>query len=373
MKRRHLLVSTAALPWLGLPTAPTWAQTAPSTAFDAALANTNPAQAAQAWLNTEQVDGLRELRQVGIAQFRVMFATQGVGSASASGGIGSGSGSASMHGRYVLAGVDEALMQSITDSAYERFGQSLQARGLTVVPFEGLPAAARERMAGVAVPAPAELKRGQGRGQSKEYKLFSAKGLPLYFGVSDPLRQHMGFGVSLSGIGWDSVEYAEAGVAGPEQVGLLKVTLVMDFVQMETSGGFFSSTASVGAEPGIRLTEESSLRAMVPKGLEEKPKPGGGTVWTTPTFSFDKMPVMTLKHTLQPANSGLIGVTDTTHTGVAAFQTAMQVVGLLGGLGGGRKDKRYEVAVDPVQYQAAASSTMGAVLDTWAAQIGAAR
>lgn len=373
MQRRKLLFTSVTLPLLSLTAGRAWTQAAPASPFDPSLASSNPAQAAQTWINTEQVDGLRELSKVGIVQFRVMFATQGVGSASASGGIGSGSGSASMHGRYVLAGVDDALMQSITDSAYERFSQSLQARGLTVVPFEALSAAARERMAGVAVPAPAELKRGQGRGQSKEYKLFSAKGLPLYFGLSDPLRQHMGFGVSLSGIGWDSVEYAEAGVAGPEQVGLLKVTLVMDFVQMETSGGFFSNTASVGAEPGIRLTEESSLRAMVPKGLEERPKPGGGTVWTTPAFSFDKMPVMTLKQTLQPANSGLIGVNDVTDTGVAAFQTAMQVVGLLGGLGGVRKDKRYEVAVDPAQYQAAASSTMGAVLDTWATQIGATR
>lgn len=373
MQRRKLLFTSVTLPLLGLTAGRAWTQAAPASPFDPALASTNPEQAAQDWLTTEQVDGLRDLRKVSIAQFRVMFATQGVGSASASGGFSSGSGSANMHGRYVLTGVDDAMMQSITDTAYERFGQSLQARGLTVVPFEALPATARERMASVAVPAPAELKRAQGKGQSKEYKLFSAKGMPLYFGLTDPLRQHMGFGVSLSGIGWDAVEYAEAGVAGPEQVGMLKVTLVMDFVQMETSGGFFSRTASVGGEPGIMLTEESSLRAMVPKGLEQKPKPGGDTIWTTPSFSFDKMPVVTLKQTLQPANSGLIGVTDATNAGVEAFQTAMQVVGFLGGMGGGRKDKRFEVAVDPVKYQAAANSTMGAVLDTWAAQIGAAR
>jgi hypothetical protein len=52
------------------------------------------------------------------------------------------------------------------------------------------------------------------------------------------------------------------------------------------------------------------------------------------------------------------------------LQTALQVVGFLGGMGGGRKDKRFEVKVDPVQYQAAAQATMDAVVDTWARLIG---
>lgn len=370
MKRRHLLVNAAALPWLGLLHGPARAQ---ATAFDPALASSHPEQAAKDWLSTDQIDGLRELRRVSIAQFRVMFATQGLGSASASGGFGSGVGSAHMHGRYVLTGVDAALMQAITDSAYQRFSQSLQARGVGVVPFGDLPAPARERIASQAVASPAKLERSLGKGTSKEYQLFSAAGLPLYFGVSDPLRQHMGFAVALSGIGWDSLEFVESGVAASEQIGLLKVTLVMDFIELETSGGFFSRTASVGGEPGIQLTQESALRAMVPKGLEERPKPGGGTVWTTPSFTFDKMPVIALKHTLQPSSSGLIGMTDATDAGLAAFQGAMQVIGMLGGLGGGRKDKRFEVKVDPAQYHTAANATLGAVLDTWATQIGAPR
>jgi hypothetical protein len=371
MQRRHLLAAGLSLPLYGLSAGPLQAQTGQAPAFDPGLAQSDPAQAAQAWLNSSEAEGLRDLRKVSIAQFRVMFATQGVGSAMASGGFGSGSGSASIHGRYVLTGVDDALMQSITDAAYERFGQSLTARGLTVLPFESLPASARERMGAVAVPSPAELKRASGKGQSKEYKLVSAKGLPLYFGLNDPLRQLMGFSVALSGIGWDAMEYVESAIAGPDQVGVLKVTLVMDFIQMETSGGFFSSTARIGGEPGIQLTEESSLRVMLPQRLEERPKPGGGTVWAPPSYSFDKMPVLALKQTLQPANSGLIGISDVTNGGVAALQTALQVVGFLGGMGGGRKDKRFEVKVDPVQYQAAAQATMGAVVDTWARQIGA--
>jgi hypothetical protein len=371
MQRRHLLAAGLTFPLLGLGAGPLHAQTVPAgPVFDPALAQSDPAQAAQAWLTSSETDGLRDLRKVGIAQFRVMFATQGVGSATASGGFGSGSGSASIHGRYVLTGVDDALMQSITDAAYDRFVQSLTARGLTVLPFVELPASARERMAGVAVPAPAEIKRASGKGQSKEYKLVSAKGLPLYFGLNDPLRQHMGFSVALSGIGWDAMEYVESGIAGADQVGLLKVTLVMDFIQMETSGGLFSNTARIGGEPGIQLTEESSLRVMLPQRLQERSKPGGGTVWAPASYSFDKMPVLALKQTLQPANSGLIGISDATNGGVAALQTALQVVGFLGGMGGGRKDKRFEVKVDPVQYQAAAQATMDAVVDTWARLIG---
>lgn len=371
MKRRELLASGLSLPLLGLAPHAAWAQDQANPAFDPTLAQTDPVQAAQAWMTASQPEGLAGLKKVSIAQFRVLFATQGVGSASASGGFGSGSGSAHMHGRYVLTGVDDALMQSITDAAHQRLTQSLQARGLTVLPFADLPAPALERFQKDAVAAPAEIKRAISKGQSKEYKLFSAKGLPLYFSLTDPLRGHMGFGVTLSGIGWDALDYVESGIAGPAQVGLLKVTLVMDFIEMETSGGFFSSTARVGGEPGIQLTSESSLRAVVPQGLEEKPKPGGGTVWVGPNFSFEKMPAITLKKTLQPANSGLIGISDATDATVATVQTALAVVGFLSGMGGGRKDKRFEVKVDSAQYQASAQATMGAVLDTWARQIGA--
>ena len=370
MKRRELLTASLGLPWLGLTAASAWAQDNPPPAFDPSLAQTDPAQAAQAWIEASQPEGLAALNKVCIAQFRVMFATRATASASASGGFGSGPGSANMHGSYTLAGVDDALMQSITDTAYQRLTASLQARGLTVVPFDALPAAAVERFKKDAVAAPAEIKRGSGRGQGKTHKLFSAQGLPLYFSTADPLRSLMGFGVSMSGLGWDALDYVESGVSGPEQLGLLKVTLVMDFIETDASGGFFARTASVDGKPGIKLTTESNLRAMVPQLLSQKPKPDGSLLWTTASYTFDKMPTLALKQTLQPANSGLLGVNDVTDATVAGVQTALAIVGFLGGMGGGRKDKSYEVKVDPAQDQASAQATMGAVLDTWARQIG---
>ncbi len=371
MKRRQLMAASLAAPLAAHPFLQAWAQAAaPGSGFDPALIQTQPQQAIDAWLDTGKATGLAGLSKVCVSQFRILFATQGVGSAMAGGGIGS-SGSAHIHGRYVLTGVDDALMQSLTNDAYQRFLQSLGGRGLTVVPYAELPAAARERFEKDAVASPAEVKRTVSRGSSKEYKLFSAQGLPLYFAPSDPLRAHMGMGVALSGLGWDALDYVESGVAGPQQMALLRVTLVMDFIQMETSGGLFANTATVGGEPGIQLTAESSLRVMPPQGLEEKPKPGGGTVWATPSFAFDKLPVIPLKQTLQPPNSGLIGVVDATDAGVAAVQTALAVVGFLSGMGGSRKDKRFEVKVDTAQYQSAAQATLGAVVDAWAGQLAA--
>ncbi|MDO9159742.1 MAG: hypothetical protein Q7U45_09860, partial [Burkholderiaceae bacterium] len=98
MKRRELLTASLGLPWLGLTAASAWAQDNPPPAFDPSLAQTDPAQAAQAWIDASQTEGLAALNKVCIAQFRVMFATRATASASASGGFGSGPGSANMHG-----------------------------------------------------------------------------------------------------------------------------------------------------------------------------------------------------------------------------------------------------------------------------------
>lgn len=342
-------------------------------AFNPELAKTQAAQAVSEWLDTSQGEALLGTTKASIVQFRVLFAHKATGSAFAGGGFGGGAGSASIHGTYHLKGIDDAAMQNLANNAHDRLVDALKARGVDVVPYASLPEEARQKLQAAAVAPPVTLDRTVARGQSKSYKLVSAHGLPLYFSLGDPLRGEMGMGVALSGLGWNAIDYVESGVAGPSGITLLKATLVMDFMDMETSGGLFSQSASIQSEPGVKLTQESALRAMVPKLLSQKPTPSGTPVWATDNYAFDRPPVVKLKKTLQPADSGLLGVKDTTDATTAAVQNVLSVVGMLGGLGGGRKDKQFEVSVDPQRYVAAAEQSLGAVVESWAQHIAPAR
>lgn len=337
-------------------------------AFNPDAAIQDPGGAAGAWLETARLGAFAVSGKVIIPTFRVVFAVKAQGAAHAGGGLGS-RGSASVHGAYTLNGPDSAAMQAITDAVYERFVTGLKSRGVEVLPFETMPTALRERLLKAGQPAPVEFKRTISRGVSKEYRVYTAKGLPFYTTLHDPIRGSLGMGAQLSNIGWDALDYVESEMSGEFQATVLRPTFWVEFIDIEASGGMFSQRAQVGGEPGVKISTESELRLLGPAGLEKKPRPTGGTVWVTPDWSFGKIPVLGLKRTVQPEDSGLKGVEDTTSGAVAALQTATQIIGMLGGIGGGRRDKTFNVNVDPQKFQAAAQTTMGAVAELWAHQI----
>jgi hypothetical protein len=353
--------------WLAL-CAPVFAQDG-AAVFDPAVVTQDPAVAANNWIETGKRGSFAGTKKVIVPTFRIAFAFKASGSAHAGGGIGGSS--AFAHGYYHLNGPDNATMQAITDAVYERFMAGLKARGVEVIPFESLPQAAKDRLAKAGPATPVEFKRVAGRNASKEYRLFTAKGLPFYTPLIDPVRPHLGMGAQLSNIGWDALEYVESELAGELQATVLRPTFWVDFIEMETGGGMFARRASVSADPGVKITAESDVRMMAPEGLEKKPRPTGGAIWLPPESNFAKMPVISLKQTVQPKDSGLKGVEDTTSGAVAAVQTATMIIGMLGGVGGGRRDKTFNVNVDAAKFQEAAQSTMGAIAELWTHQIAA--
>jgi hypothetical protein len=347
----------------------TWAQdSAPF--FDPAAVTQDPAAASAAWIETGKRGSFAGAKKIIVPTFRVAFAVKARGSAHAGGGLGS-RGTASIHGQYLLNGPDNAAMQAITDAVYDHFMASLKARGLEVIPYESLPQAARERLTKSGQSTPVEFKRAAGRNASKDYRLFTAKGLPFYTSLNDPVRAHLGMGAQLSNIGWDALDYVESELSGELQATVLRPTFWLDFIDMETDGGFFSQRASVSGEPGVKISAESDVRLMGPEGLEKKPRPTGGTIWATSDYTFTKMPIIGLKRTVQPQDSGLKGMEDTTSGAVAVVQTATMILGALSGIGGGRKDKTYSVNVDANKFQMAARSTMSAIAELWTYQIAA--
>lgn len=347
---------------------PLLAQEAAS-AFIPATVTQDPAAAAT-WIETGKRGDYSGTKKVIIPAFRIAFAVKARGAAHAGGGLGS-RGTASVHGNYTLNGPDNAAMQAITDAVYDQFVAGLKTQGVEIISYDSLPAAPRERLSKAGQAAPLDFKRVAGRNASKEYRVFSAKGLPLYTTMNDPIRAHLGIGAQLSNIGLDALDFVESEFSGELQATIVRVTFWVDFIDLEAEGGFFSQRASVSGEPGIKISAESDVRLMGPTGFEKRPRPMGGTHWTTANSDFGKLPIISLKRTIQPPDSGLKGLEDTTSGAVAAVQTATMVLGMLSGTGGGRKDKTYNVNVDAAKFQSAAQATLGAITVLWAQQIAA--
>ena len=73
-----------------------------------------------------------------------------------------------------------------------------------------------------------------------------------------------------------------------------------------------------------------------------------------------------LAHKLRQA-----GVQCETPVGLCVDRSLEMIIGMLGGVGGGRRDKTFNVNVDAAKFQEAAQSTMGAIAELWTHQIGA--
>ncbi|HKO87103.1 MAG TPA: hypothetical protein VJU83_01150, partial [Burkholderiales bacterium] len=92
------------------------------------------------------------------------------------------------------------------------------------------------------------------------------------------------------------------------------------------------------------------------------------TLWVPADWNFLGLPSMGLTRTIQPADSGVLSITNTTDTATAVVQTAINVIGMFAGAGG-RKDVSYDVVVDPTRYSASSEQSLGAVAQMWAQQL----
>lgn len=301
-------------------------------------------------------------QRVLIPTFRVVFSTKARGSASASRLMASGT--ANVHGSYSLRGVDDAQFQAITDAVYKRFVDTLKAKGVEVLAFDQIPEPFKTRMLEKSKPAPARfdyLKRS--------YAVFTPAGLPFYAGLGEPVQEAYGFGGKLSNIGFAAAEYVEGDIAGETQSTVLRPTFWIEFIDIESSGNMFSGRASVSGEPGLKITQAQTSMRVIPHTLLQKQRRGMEDMgWVPADWNFLNLPALGLKQNLQPADSGVLSVTNATDTATAVVQTALNVVGMFAGVGG-RKDVAYDVVVDPVRYTASSEQSMGAVAEMWASAV----
>lgn len=327
----------------------------PVSAFDPAAAIKTPAEFVSL---SKEFGGTR---RVLVPTFRVVFATKAKGSASAS-RLGA-SGSANVHGSYTLAGINDAQLQAITDVVFKRFVDTLRAGGVEVITFTQLPEAQQARLREKVLPAPVRFSY-----LKRDYAVFTPAGLPFYAGMGEPVQEAYGFGGKLSHIGWAAVEYVEGNLAAENQATLVRPTFWVEFIDVETSGNMFSGRASVSGEPGLKITQaQTSMRVIPHTVLVAQPKPTdkAQTLWVPADWNFMGLPSMGLIRTIQPADSGVVAINNTTDTAMAVVQTALNVLGAFAGAGG-RKDVSYDVVVDPARYSAASEQSLGAVAQMWA-------
>lgn len=203
----------------------------PSEWFDGKMGGTFGAKTVTAFPKTNRVV---------VPGFRVVFITHNEARAfvRASYLPGRDTGSASAKMEVDLRGVDDKTMQAITDAAYNRFLEQLEAAGREVVTPDAAWLATFK-----SEPMPMEVKNGYLRG-----KAFAPTGVPLWFQAGD-WWGNPGLGMkNLKAFNQVSIDAGNAIAVAP--------LIVVDFAHMESSGnrsGLVARRAEVGASLAMSI------------------------------------------------------------------------------------------------------------------------
>ena len=193
------------------------------------------------------VNAFGRSKRVVIAGFRVVFVTHNETHAITRGTYmpgGRETGTAKAGMEVDLQGVDDATLQAITDAAYRRFVDQLQAAGREVLSIEQT----KTLYAGFQTsPVPQEVTRALLRGRA-----FSPAGLPLWWQGGDPWGDS---GLSQTNMrAFNELSKATDAIA-------IAPGIVIDFARMQSSGsssGYGSNTASVGTKLAMSVSDFST-------------------------------------------------------------------------------------------------------------------
>ncbi len=178
-------------------------------------------------------------RRIAVPVFRVAFVIQTKASAHSSAALSKEYGGISTSMTVTLGGIEQSLMQRITDEAYQDYLTRLRDSGFDVVPFE-------------------EMQKTKGYKQIKfhdglysknangtTYVVLTPTGMPLFWEFGNPLG-NAGFGM---GQPFNRISTATKSL-------VVFPTLVVNFAEMSSSGrSMLATKAEVGAEMGITLSK----------------------------------------------------------------------------------------------------------------------
>jgi hypothetical protein len=301
----------------------------------------DPAPTAEKAVKCESMKKLKGVNKVVITSFNVQFVTARKANAHAGGG--SDHGASYVHSDVTLKGLDDTNFQAITEAAYTNFVAQLKDMGLEVMPYAEYAALPEyEKMKSCFYTSP---KEDDALFSGMPTRIFAPAGMPVVFygdeeSVSPTAR--MGATASMSG---HAPKVMEPKIAKESGVPAIHVFLLVDFAQVKTSGGTFSSTASVQTKPQLAIGRQSHAAFVFDGSL------GGPQIVKLANYAYGN-------------DNYIDAYKDVTTTTQLVGDAAANVIGVLGG-GGVHKTRSYEADADPAAYQAISVKYLGAVTRLW--------
>ena len=217
------------------------------------------------YVDAEGAARLQGVRRVVVPQFRVEFQVRAESSASDGRYLGGGQHASASNSAYVhLKGVDDALLQKLTDQAYATFLRDMAAQGVEVI--------GPEKLAEVPAYEPI-LRVGKASGESLETKdsisrFFAPTGGRVYALLRRSDKDRQGFGSSLATGFSDAqkeIPNAELALAKHYNAPCMKVLLTVSPARVKAGasagGGIIGAAVSLMSSsevrPGMTVTEES--------------------------------------------------------------------------------------------------------------------
>ncbi|TCJ15553.1 hypothetical protein EZJ19_06485 [Parasulfuritortus cantonensis] len=320
-----------------------------------------------------EVDGgarLKDVRRVVVPQFRIEFQVRAESSAADGGYLGGGNHASASNSVYVhLTGLDDALMQKITDQAYAAFVQDMTTRGVEVI--------GPDQLAGQAEYEPI-LRVGKGSGERLETKdslsrFFAPSGGRVYALLrrTDKDRQGIGsgFATAFSDL-QKEIPKAELALAKKYGAPCLKVLLTVSPARVRASaaagGGLIGAAVSLMSsseiKPGLTVTEESRLVFRSAEHSENDFKMFGGKRFfgkKVRDFTEEGDSAVYLKQDVRVADAiSAKGMEDTTG-GLSKVGNALAPVLALT-LGVSSKHEEYTIEADPALFERVAGAELAA-------------
>lgn len=313
---------------------------------------------------------LKDVRRVVVPQFRVEFQVRAESSAADGRYLGGGNHVSASSTAYVhLTGLDDALMQRITDQAYAVFVKDMAARGIEVIGLDKLAAEPEyEPM----------LRVGKASGETLETKdslsrFFTPAGGRVYTLLRRTDKDRQGFGSGLA-TGFADVQKeipkAELALAKKYGAPCLKVLLTVSPARVRASaaaaggliGAAVSLLSSTEVKPGLTVTEESRLVFRSAGHSENDFKMFGGKRFfgsKVRDFSEEGDSAIYLKQDVRVADAiSAKGMEDTTSGYHKVGNVLAPVLALTLGVSG--KHEEYTIEADPVLFERVAGEELAA-------------
>lgn len=302
----------------------------------------DPAPTAEKAVKCESMKKLKDVKKVVIASFNVQFVTARKANAHAGGT--SDKGAAYVHSDVTLKGLDDSIFQAITDEAYTNFVNQLRTNGFEVMPYAEYAALPEyEQMKGAFDASPMDDKA---MFSGMPTRIFAPAGMPIvFYGDEVTVSASSKLGATAAALSHAPVN-VEPVIVKKTGVPIVRVFMLLDFCQINTSGGMFSSSASVKSKPQLMIGRESRAIFLFGSG-------------------FSDVQNVHLANYAYGNENYINTYNDVTTTGQAVSDAAANVIGILGGTGDVHKTKSYVAEADPEAYKILSVKYLGDVSRLW--------